>query len=135
MCAVKYDINLPLRISWQVNKKGKLKEFLLNLNVYRNAHFRVLHSAKIAYHEHVKDLVKDLPIMQGVTITYTLYMGSARKADLSNICCIIDKFFCDSLVTEGKIPDDNIDYIKDIKFKFAGIDRDNPRVVASITPA
>lgn len=47
--------------------------------------------------------------------------------DTSNICCIVEKFFCDALVQEGKLADDNYLYVKQSTYLFGEIDKTNPR--------
>lgn len=52
--------------------------------------------------------------------------------DVSNVCSVVDKFFCDALVEEGRIPDDNYDHIPEIKYIFGEVDKTNPRVDVEI---
>ena len=46
---------------------------------------------------------------------------------MSNPCSIIDKFTCDALVKAGVLEDDSSKQIKQIIYKYGGIDKDNPR--------
>ena len=39
--------------------KSKVREFILNLNQYRNTHYRVLNTCKINYKEHMKKQIKN----------------------------------------------------------------------------
>lgn len=128
MSETQYIIVLPLSI--QVSKKDK---FYLNLNQYRNTHFHVLNKAKVNFAEHVKPLISQLPKMLKVDITYRLFTGSKRSVDLANICCIVDKFFCDCLTTNEVLPDDNMDIISNIHYEFGQVDKENPRVEAILT--
>lgn len=106
----------------------KTKEMILNLNQYRNAHFFKLNNSKTSYKVIMKEQIEQLPEFETVKITYTVFFGSKRKTDISNVCSIIDKYFCDALVELGKLPDDNYDYIQEVNYRYGGIDKDNPRV-------
>lgn len=123
-----HRIVLPLSV-----KQTKTKWFHLNLNVYRNAHFRTLHAVKIKYAKLIAKKISKLPVFHGqIAIQYTLYVGSKRKCDLSNVCCIVDKFFCDELTKACKIPDDNYDVIPEISYVFGGYRKNHPHVIATI---
>lgn len=118
-----WTVSLPLRIP--VSKK---KVFLLNLNAYRNANFFTLNKAKVNFEGVVRPLLKELPFLEECTLEYTLYPGSLHLIDVSNICSIVDKFFCDTLVSAGKLADDNYTVVKSVKYLIGSIDRVNPRV-------
>lgn len=120
-------IYLPLSV--QVTKK---KPFILNLNVYRNAHYQTLNKAKALFKEAIWNQLMDLPVMGRIKLTYTLYPGSAREVDVANVCSIQDKFFCDALVEAKKLPDDNYKFLPTTQFQFGEIDRKNPRVEVEI---
>ena len=110
---------------------SKTKKFILNLNSYRNLHYRSLSSAKNKYKQlvltklykrkHRKILKKPL------TIQYDYWHGNARKHDVLNQISIIDKFALDALVSGGLLEDDNSDVIKQYIITDRGIDRENPR--------
>ena len=104
------------------------KKFILNLNNYRNAHFRVLSKAKNSYNILVARIAPkiDYKIVR-CKLTYEYYHGSARKVDVSNPCTVIDKFSCDGLTHIGYWDDDDSKTIHEVKYVFKGIDRDNPR--------
>lgn len=127
-----HTICVPLYID--LPKKKKKDRFYLNLNAYRNTHFFKLNKAKELYEDLVEKMLVELPKMLKVELTFKLFLGSARSADLSNICSIVDKFFCDALVNSGKIPDDNYDVISSVNYQFGGVDKTNPRVEVCITP-
>lgn len=81
----------------------------------------------------IKKVVEKLPSYDPpIEITYYLYLGSKRMTDISNVCSIVDKYFCDVLVQEGKIPDDNYNHLVKVSYIFAGIDTKNPRVEVQI---
>lgn len=122
-----YRFSSPLQIF-----VGKRK-FILNLNNYRNTHYRVLNNAKVTYKMYMKKQIEKLPKLQPpIQITYTVFKGDKRNCDIGNICSIHQKFFEDALVELGKLPDDNHNMIKRSIFEWGGIDRLNPCVQVMI---
>ncbi|QIG76589.1 holliday junction resolvase RusA-like protein [Rhizobium phage RHph_I1_6] len=124
-----YQVTVPIYLA-----QSKKKTFALNLNIYRNAHFLLLNKMKVKFKDHIWEQLTFLPTMGGVKLIYTLFMGTNREADLSNICVIVDKFFCDALVEAGKLPDDNVNYLQSIDYRFGGVDKNNPRVEITLEP-
>ena len=122
--------NLPLEIQISKNKK-----FILNLNNYRNTHYQSLNKSKVNYSEEVKSILGDIQeTFNQVRLIYTYFPKDKRKRDISNICSIVDKYFCDALVDLGLIPDDNFDHVKEVTYRFGEIDKNNPRVEVVIEP-
>lgn len=118
-----YRFSSPLQIF-----VGKRK-FILNLNNYRNTHYRVLNNAKVTYKMIMKKQIEKLPKLQPpIQITYTVFKGDKRNCDIGNICSIHQKFFEDALVELGKLPDDNHNMIKRSIFEWGGIDKLSPAV-------
>ena len=115
-------IDLPLEVYYSKNKK-----FILNLNNYRNAHYRILSNAKKIYAENLVDRISHPKYEEPVVLTYTYYAKSRRRLDVSNPCSIIDKFTCDALVKAGVLEDDSSKQIKQVIYKYGGIDKENPR--------
>ena len=113
--------------------KRKADLFSINLNVYRNAHFYTLSKAKDLFERIVADRIRHLPPIAKADLSYRLFFGSRRAIDVSNICCIVDKFFCDTLVNQGKLIDDNMDSISHVEFDWGGMDRRNPRVEVTLS--
>lgn len=75
------------------------------------------------------DAIETLPVFSGkVQITYTLYPKTKRLTDVSNVCSVVDKFFCDALVKMGKLEDDNYLFLPKVIYQFGEVDKDNPRV-------
>lgn len=72
--------------------------------------------------------IEPLPIMQGATIRYVLFVGTKRLCDVANVCSVVDKFFLDALVESGKLPDDNYQYVPKVTYEFGGYDKGNPRI-------
>ena len=118
-----WKLNLPIRVP--VSKKSY---FLINLNVYRNAHYQILNKAKQTFKEMVMNEIKQLPFFNSISLTYVLYPQTHRKQDVANVCSVVDKFFCDALTEAGKLTDDNYDYLKNIHYCFGSVDSSNPRV-------
>ena len=116
-------ITLPLNVYYSKNKK-----FILNLNNYRNAHYRILSSSKKIYTENLLLELKDLTkFTKPVTLTYIYYAKTKRRIDISNPCSVIDKFTCDALVKAGIIEDDSFKQVKEVVYKFGGFDKEKPR--------
>lgn len=108
--------------------KSKLKHFILNLNQYRNTHYRVLNTCKINYKKYMERQIKSAPKFTKVLCLYKVYFGSKRCWDVGNICSVHEKFFEDALVELGKLPDDNAQYLPLVIYLGCGIDKENPRV-------
>lgn len=118
-----YRFSSPLQIF-----VGKRK-FILNLNNYRNTHYRVLNNAKVTYKMLMKKQIEKLPRLQPpIQITYTVFKGDKRNCDIGNICSVHQKFFEDALVELGKLPDDNHNMIKRTIYEWGGIDKLSPCV-------
>ena len=123
---------LPLEVFY-----SKKKKFILNLNNYRNAHYRVLSIAKKTYSDDLVEMIKNLFIKEKwddiprfdnpVDLEYVYYAKSNRRVDVSNPCSIIDKFTCDALVRVGILEDDSSKQIKYITYVYGGVDKENPR--------
>lgn len=123
----------PLKIGISFSKrKGKHRYFYLNLNQYRNEHFQVLNKAKVNFKEQMADQIRLLPVMTQIEITYILFPATKAKLDVSNVCSVVDKFFCDALVEFGKLPDDNYTHVPAINYRIGTIDKENPRILIKI---
>ena len=119
--------NSPLKVL-----ATKLKGWILNLNQYRNTHFRTLNTVKINYKEYMRSQITTGPKYNKIACIYTVYPKDRRSFDLGNVCCIHQKFFEDALVELGKLPDDNYNYIPTVIYQFGGIDANNPRVEVEV---
>lgn len=107
---------------------SKRKMLRLNLNEYRNTHYRILNNAKINYKEVMKKQIEKAKRLGKALFIYTVYPGSKRSFDIGNICCIHEKFFEDAFVELGKLEDDNANFLPLVVYMYGGIDKDNPRV-------
>lgn len=127
---INVTINSPISIPISKNKN-----FSLNLNVYRNTHYQTLNKAKRLYEACIIDELESRPRLLCINqcrLIFTLFTGSKRTCDVSNVCSIVDKFFCDTLVKLHILEDDNYNYISDISYRFGGIDKNRPRVEIQI---
>lgn len=120
-------ITMPLYIE---KKNGK--KIHINLNNYRNWHFHTSNNIKKEYQQIA---LRKIPKQKHtiINIEYTLYRGDNRRIDLSNVCSIHDKFFCDALSKSGFIPDDDCKHITKISYINGGVDKLNPRIEIKIT--
>ena len=118
----------PLRVP-QTQKK----DFILNLNNYRNTHYRSLNTTKINYKKLIQPQVEELPNYTKIVVHYTIFPASRRRTDLGNVVSVHKKYFEDSLVEFGKIEDDDYNHIIFNSESFGEVDKDNPRVEIRIT--
>ena len=123
----------PIRITLP-RKTKKDKTYALNLNIYRNLNPILNGHIKIAYCEQMNRMheVTSRVEIYPISVRYTLYYGSNREVDLSNICCVVDKFFSDWLVSRGIIKDDCHKHIQKVEYVWGGIDK-NERVEICIS--
>jgi hypothetical protein len=126
-------LNLPLFV-FTTKSETKKSKYILNLNNFRNAHFRKNAAAKIAYKEKLIEIIPKNVVLEHkpLKFTYTLYPKTKRRTDVSNPLSIIDKFTCDTLVELGVIPDDNYEYINEVVYKIGHVDKENPRAELTI---
>lgn len=113
---------------------SKAKQFILNLNQYRNTHYRVLNNCKINYKKYMEAQIKKAKPQEKIICVYTVYAKSKRNFDLGNVCSVHQKFFEDAFVELGRLPDDNTQYIPLVIYKAGGIDKDKPRVEIEVLP-
>lgn len=125
----KLVLNLPLRIRNRVRTESY---FYLNLNTYRNASFHELSDMKVKFSELIQNQLIPIKPYKWAEFEFILFPGSRREMDLSNICSVVDKFFCDAFVKAGKLEDDNYNFLRGIKYSFGEVDKNNPRVEVHI---
>jgi len=122
-------ISMPLFIETGVIKKVKR---YINLNQYRNWHYQVSNNIKKAYKELVEPQIDGCSYTK-VKLKFTLYPGSRRRIDRSNVLSVHEKFFCDAFVESGCLEDDNDNFLESTHYYSGELDRDNPRVDIEIT--
>jgi Holliday junction resolvase RusA-like endonuclease len=93
-------------------KIGK-KRIPINLNWYRNAHFRQLDSAKKQYLKIMQPQLKDVGIRTPVKITVCVFKPTKRILDKHNVDSVTKKFLYDALTNLGVWADDNDDFVKE----------------------
>ncbi len=108
------------------------KNYALNLNFYRNAHYQILNKMKVDFTKAIEPELVKLPVLKKAELKYSYFPGSLRLSDVANVCSIVDKFFCDALVKAGRLPDDNYMYLPKITYSLGGVDKNNPRVEVRI---
>lgn len=118
-------ITIPVPIYVKVSKKNT---FSINLNEYRNAHFHVLNKAKVVFAEMIAPVLASIPRMNTTKLHFKLFFGSNRDVDTANVCSIVEKFFCDAMVSHGILEDDNRHFLIGSTSDFGGVDTKNPRV-------
>ena len=119
-----FKIFSPLEIKVSAKRK-----FILNLNQYRNTHYRITNSAKIKYKEFIDEQLESLDMsFKQCAIIYTVFKGDKRRFDVGNICSIHQKFFEDALSERGIISDDKSEVIPLCIFASGGVDNIKPRV-------
>lgn len=125
------SITLPLKVVLP-RKTIKDKSVYINLNTYRNLQHFTSNDVKKIFSGNLKDTLEGVVLHTPIKIIYTYFANSNRKSDLSNMCSILDKFFCDALTTYGCIPDDNYEYVPHVEYIYGGVDKGNGRVVVII---
>lgn len=124
------ELVVMLPLSVPVTKGGKL--FWINMNQYRNAHFRTLDKAKKVFKEQVREQILALPYLDKIAVSYTYFPGKGITADTNNVCAIADKFFLDALVELSRIKNDTRAFVLGTQMLPGPKDITNPRVEARI---
>ncbi len=122
-----FKVTLPMRI-----QSSRKKKTALNLNVYRNLHFRSLSAQKKNFSKIASKLLLGIPSMEKITLHYDIYPSSKRRLDVMNVGSIVDKYFSDTLVESGIIDDDDYTHIDFVSFGFGSIVK-NEYVLVTIT--
>ncbi len=120
----------PLKITLP-RKTMKDKVYYLNLNNYRNWHYIVSNQLKRRFKELIEPQLKGYKFNK-IYITFTFFPKTHHAYDITNVCSVIDKFFCDSLVELGCIEDDSYKYINSVTYKFGKVDKEHPRCEVEI---
>lgn len=129
---IKIQLSVPY---WVVLPRVRREDVkvILNFNQYHNWNKFKRNEIKQRFTEMMEDTLAGCPKLSHVNeIQYTLYAGDAAHRDTNNYIVLVDKYFCDSLVHWGVLPDDNHDYIDRTSSTWGGIDRNNPRVEIAI---
>jgi len=117
---LKFKVRMPISVEIGVRKK---KKYFLNLNIYRNANMHVNNNIKKEYARIAHGV---LPMvgkkLEQFRLHYVLYLPNKLGRDVANVLSIVDKAFCDAVVTHGIVIDDNYTYLKDVRYSFGGFD-------------
>ena len=122
-----YQVRIPTYVL--VSKKNKKA---VNLNVYRNLHHHHLNTQKKNFADEVTPLLRDKPAAERVWIHYTIFAPSNRRLDTMNIGSIADKYFSDTMVEAGKLPDDNTEHLVLSTFSFGGLAKMDGHAIATV---
>ena len=120
------QVYLPIYI-----QRGR-KRYYLNLNRYRNWHYRLSNDLKVCFKTTIKYQL-NFRFDQKIQIKYTYYAPDNRKRDLMNVIAVVDKFFQDAMTENHCIPSDDTDTVIAVSCTYGGIDRKNPRIEAHIS--
>ena len=103
------------------------KKLMLNMNNYRNWHHQVQSAAK-----HLFEPISGQGFSANkIRICYHVEKTTKRRYDTMNIISIVDKFFLDWLVNNGRLLDDTCDNV--IYGSIEGVnDCEQSRVIAKI---
>lgn len=124
-------IQLKLPMKMTVNNRGDVES--LNLNIYRNLHFRKLSYQKNAFHRKMNPLLLGLPKLGKVSLHYEIHPKSGGRLDTMNVGSIVDKYFSDALVEAGVILDDDYKNVVFNSFKFGSVCPNDAHVLVTIT--
>ncbi len=122
-----YSVRLPSYVN--VSKKNVKA---LNLNVYRNLHHYHLSTQKNNFADDVKPLLRDKPRAEKVWIHYTIFASRNGTLDTMNVGAVADKYFSDTMVEAGKIPDDSHQHVVLCTFSFGGVRPMDGHVIATV---
>jgi len=122
-----YSVRIPTYVN--VSKKTQKA---VNLNIYRNLHHHHLNTQKKNFADEVTPLLRDKPKAEQIWIHYTIYAPSNRRLDTMNVGSIADKYFSDTMVEAGKIPDDNQEHIVLSTFSFGGLSKMDGHAIATV---
>lgn len=122
-----YSVRIPTYV--HVSKKNQKA---VNLNVYRNLHHHHLNTQKKNFTDEVTPLLRSKPRAEKIWIHYTIFAPSNRRLDTMNVGSIADKYFSDTMVEAGKIPDDNQEHIVLSTFSFGGLSKMDGHAIATV---
>ena len=124
------EVQLPLFLT--MPKKGKLKDYHINLNNYRNWNFRESNKLKKKYTKIAIASLTGVDPFKKIKLEFTMRRGDRKKVDRANVLSIHEKFFCDALTKCGIIEDDNDCFVESTFYQTGEINRDNPHVEIKI---
>lgn len=120
-----------MRVPTYVNVSKKNQK-AVNLNIYRNLHHYHLNTQKKNFADEVTPLLRAMPKAEQVWIHYTIFAPRNGRLDTMNVGSITDKYFSDTMVEAGKIPDDNTDHIVLSTFSFGGLSQMDGHAIVTV---
>ena len=119
---------MPLRL--RVSKSATGKEYPINMNWWRGAHYANQNAVKIKYKQLVEEQVGNewLLAFPKAHVEFHFYANDNRKQDLRNWTNMAEKFGMDALTELFVIPDDNTSVIAETRDVYKGVDAGNGRV-------
>ena len=116
-----FEMKLPMHIETGVRKKVK---HYLNLNKYRNLQAETNNNQKKAFKKLIWENFPKDTFYELYELEYTLFLPDKRKRDISNVCCVVDKYFNDALSAKKIVKDDNYYFLQKVTYKLGGYDPD-----------
>lgn len=114
-------VKLPLFVHTTKAQTTKGKA-IFNLNNYRNWYYQKSNQAKIAMKEYIKKCYVPYLGHGPFLLEYEYFHRNSGKVDVANPCSVLDKFVCDALTELQCWPEDNVEYVKEVRYKFGGVD-------------
>lgn len=101
-----------------------LKNFPMNLNEYRNAHYHLVNQEKHQWEAYVAFECKaqKLEAMQTANIHFEFWFKDRRRHDPDNYAACA-KFILDGIVKAGILKDDSFQYIPEFKVTQGGLSK------------
>jgi len=113
----------PLPLAIPLSSK---RTFYMNMNNYRNQHYRSLSKAKRDFCAHCDGLwpsgISIPPLRYPLIFFYELYLRPNYRHDLSNVGSVLDKFFADYLVDTAVLEDDDTSHVNGVIYHYGGDD-------------
>jgi len=119
---------MEFRFTMPLHVIAKGKKYSINLNHYRNWHYRTSSVIKKTYQTLAAKQLIGYKFPNGCKIRFILIRPDKRRVDRSNFLSVHEKFFCDALVINGCLPDDNDKYIHETSYITGNMDKKAPRV-------
>ena len=116
-----YSLIAPVYITLP-RKTKKDKTIPLSLNWYRNSHYIISNQVKVAFKEHMRQQILQLPMFGKISIHFDYYSKTKQRSDLGNWVSVCEKFFLDALVELGKLEDDSMHYVTNTSAMYCGCD-------------
>ena len=117
-----FTVKLPISVELG---KVKKKKYYLNLNIMRNQVGHLINNVKKEYARMAHGVLpNDGTFYKKFELDYELWLPDTRKRDISNVLSIVDKNFCDALVSHDIVTDDNYEYLQKVTYRLGGVDDD-----------